>query len=151
MTKPKYASAAERKAALSEKAQKQMRTQWDQQRQESGQSLGYYGCHRRVRKVRGRAGDQMCACGAQARHWAHIHDTDPADPQNYQAMCQSCHWAYDKVAPRGMETKGPERRSETAVLAWSRRTPEQRAEILRRAWETRRGRHVAPDSSLDGG
>jgi hypothetical protein len=139
MTKPKYASPEERRAAMSENARKQMLAQWERQRQESGQDgPGYYGCHRRVRTERGRAADQMCACGSRARHWAHIHGTDPSDPQNYQAMCQKCHWAYDQVGPRGMDTKGPAGRSQTAVLAWSRRSPEQRRDILRKAWETRR-------------
>ena len=120
-----------------------MRAQWERQRQESGKDLGYYGCHRRVRTERGRAADQACTeCGRQARHWAHVHDTDPADPRNYRPMCQRCHWAYDRVVERAMETKGPEGRSAAAKLRWSRRTPEQRREIALKALETRRRREV---------
>lgn len=106
-----------------------MRAQWERKRQETGQALGYFGCHRRVRKERGRAADQICACGKQARHWAHMHGTDPEDPQNYQAMCIPCHYKYDDINQRRMDTLGPEGRSATARLAWSRRSPEQRQEI----------------------
>jgi hypothetical protein len=108
-----------RDQALSKLAKKQMLAQWEQQRKESGNALGYYGCHRRVRKTRGRAGDLTCVdCEKQARHWAHIHGTDPTDPQNYQPMCQSCHWAYDDVGARAAKTRGPEGSRAIALKAW---------------------------------
>lgn len=122
MPKSKYdtpEARAVRDEAVRRLAKKQMRAQWDQKRKESGQELGYFGCHRRVRTARGRAGDQVCVtCGKQARHWAHIHDTDPADVQNYQPMCQKCHWAYDKVGARVVAAKGPEGRRAVALKAW---------------------------------
>ena len=119
MSKRKYATPAERKAAQGEQARKQMLAQWDKQRQETGDTLGYFGCHRRVRTARGRAADQACVqCAGPARHWAHIHDTDPADPQNYQPMCQKCHWAYDDVAVKGVATRGPEGSRAIALKAW---------------------------------
>jgi hypothetical protein len=147
VTKPKYATEAARKAALSEQAKKQMLAQWERQRSESGQeSPGYFGCHRRVRKERGRAADQVCVnCGAQARHWAHIHNTDPADPANYLAMCISCHRRYDGIRQKQIETLGPEGRSAAARRMWERRTPERRQEIARKIAETkRRNRERAP-------
>ena len=119
MTKPKYATDAERKAAASAAAKKQMRDQWERRRQESGKPLGYFGCHRRVRSARGRAGDQRCKhCEAQARHWAHIHDTDPADPKNYISLCQKCHWLYDQVGAKTVASKGAEGHRAVALKAW---------------------------------
>jgi hypothetical protein len=153
VTKPKYATETERKAALSAHATAQMRDQWERKREESGQELGYFGCHRRVRRARGRAKDQTCECGAQGWHWAHIHDTDPTDVQNYRAMCQKCHWAYDGVGRKMVEAKTPEERSAAAVLAWSRRTPEDVAAIGSKISATRRRNRepqnvVAPDPAL---
>ena len=154
MTKPQYATAEERRVARSEKAKKQMRGQWERQRQETGQERpGYFGCHRRVRTERGRARDHVCACGAAARHWAHIHGTDPADTQNYLPMCISCHRVYDEVRAQQAETLGAEGRTAAAKLAWSRRSPEQRHEIGRKIWETRRrnAQERASDDSRDPG
>lgn len=94
----------------------------EQQRAESGQELGYAGCHIRVRKARGRAVNHPCAdCGKPAEHWAHTHDTDPTNPQNYRPLCRKCHFAYDDIAPRAVVTKGHERMSEAAKLAWETR------------------------------
>lgn len=151
MTKAKYATTEERRAALSDKARKQMLAQWEADRHAKGMDRpGYFGCHRRVRQLRGPAREQVCVdCGEQARHWAHIHDTDPGDAQNYQAMCQKCHFKYDDVAARSMATKGEQGRSANAVLAWSRRTPEQRRAILEKAWETRKGGTTADDAPAD--
>ena len=131
MTKPKYASAAERQAALSEQARKQMLAQWERQRGASQDSLGYFGCHRRVRKERGRAADQTCTCGAQARHWAHIHNTDPADPKNYMPLCQKCHWRYDGVGAATVAAKSPEERRAIALKAWEtkRRNQEEQRDL----------------------
>lgn len=157
MVEPKYANAAERKAALSEKAKRQMKAQWERRREETGRPLGYFGCHRRVRTARGRAADQVCECGKRARHWAHIHDTDPADVQNYKPMCQPCHYRYDGVRPQQVKTLGPAGRAAAAELAWSRRTPEQRRQIALKAWDTKRRRNagapdvVVPDIPRDGG
>lgn len=118
-TKPKYANPEERTAALREKASRQMLAQWQRKREVEGQDgPGYFGCHIRVRKARGRASDQTCSCGRKARHWAHTHGTDPADPQNYVAMCQKCHWSYDNVAAKSKETLGPEGRRAAAFKAW---------------------------------
>lgn len=130
----------EARAAMSRMAKAQMLRQWEEKRKETGQPLGYYGCHRRVRKARGRAADQICIdCGKQARHWAHVHDTDPTDPQNYQPMCYRCHAAYDEIGLKTAASAGNGRRSEAARRMWERRTPERRTEIMRKAWEVRRG------------
>ena len=118
MTKPKYATAEERRAAWGESARRQMLAQWERHREESGEDLGYFGCHRRVRTQRGPAKNQTCECGTQARHWAHIHDTDPADPQNYLPMCQKCHWEYDRVGAKVVAAKGPEGHRAIAFKAW---------------------------------
>jgi hypothetical protein len=151
MTKPKYATPADRKAALAAKARKQMLAQWERQREQDGEELGYYGCHRRVRTVRGRAGDQACTrCGKPACHWAQIHGTDPADPQNYEAMCISCHRVYDQVRAQQVQTLGAEGRTAAAKLAWSRRTPEQRRAIGQKGRATRARNAAARDDPLAG-
>jgi hypothetical protein len=119
MTKPKYATLEERKAAWSAAASKWNRERWERRRQESGKPLGYEGCHFRVRAARGRAADQFCVeCGKQAQHWAHIHGTDPAEPQNYQPMCRRCHSAYDGTGAKAVKTAGPEGRRALALKAW---------------------------------
>lgn len=101
------------------RAKAQMQSQWKRQREESGTELGYFGQHRRVRAARGRAGDRQCVrCDEPARHWAWVHDTDRDDPENYQAMCQSCHYLYDEVNSKGTKTMGPRGRSDAAHKAW---------------------------------
>lgn len=62
--------------------------------------------HARVRRARGPANQHPCVqqCGRKASDWAHTHDTDPADPQNYQPMCRACHVRYDQ--PDGAGDKG---------------------------------------------
>lgn len=113
------------------------RAQWERKRQESGQPLGYFGCHRRVRTARGPAKFQTCvSCGNPARHWAHIHDTDRTNPQNYQAMCQSCHIAYDNAAAKAFVTKGADGRRAIALKAWE----------TKRRKKAQQG--VAPDPAL---
>lgn len=84
-----------------------------------GRPPGYWGAHTRVRKARGPAKYQTCVnCGSGAQHWAHTHGTDPADPQNYQAMCARCHVAYDQVIAKSLATKGPDGLRAQAIKAW---------------------------------
>lgn len=131
-----------------ETARQQMRAQWERQRAETGQQIGYSGCHRRVRKARGRAGDQACEqCGKPAKDWAYTHGADPANPLNYRPLCRICHFAYDQVRARQIETLGPEGRTAAAKNRWSKRTPEQRSELLRKAWVTRRANAEARATS----
>ena len=111
---------------------------WEQKRQETGQPLGYFGAHNRVRKLRGPAKEQSCSCGRRAQHWAHLHGTDPTEPMNYQAMCQRCHFAYDDVRGQQVTTMTADERREAAERMWRRRSPEQRAEITAKASSTRR-------------
>jgi hypothetical protein len=71
-----------------------------------GDQVGYTAAHDRVRRARGPASAQTCACGAAARHWAYTHD-DPAelvapdgvrysgDPARYVALCVPCHKSGD--------------------------------------------------------
>lgn len=110
------------------------RAQWEKWREENDKPLGYFGAHRRVRKTRGPAKFQTCVdCGKAALHWAHIHDTDPTDPQNYRPMCARCHYAYDQVGSKSVATKGPEGRRAIAL----------------KAWETKRRRQVQQDVAPD--
>jgi hypothetical protein len=52
--------------------------------------------HRRVHKKYGSASDYQCLlCFDPARDWAHMHGTDPADPDNYEPMCKTDHNDYD--------------------------------------------------------
>lgn len=81
--------------------------------------------HKRVRKVRGKVKDYNCKCGRQARDWAHKHNTNPADPNNYEPMCRFCHKEYDR--PEWLQE---ERRQEQARIentnAFKGWTPERR-------------------------
>ncbi len=62
---------------------------------------GYSNNHRRVYRERGPARDYSCfrSCGRQATQWAHLHDTDTTDPDNYISLCRSCHAKYDGAVP----------------------------------------------------
>lgn len=55
----------------------------------------YKGIHNRLNLWRGKASAYTCQCGEQAKEWAHIHDTDYSDVDNYNPMCISCHRKYD--------------------------------------------------------
>jgi len=56
--------------------------------------------HNRVMRARGRAGHcewrEEAGCASTTYEWAHLHDTDPGDPQNYIQLCKTCHQRYDK-------------------------------------------------------
>lgn len=76
--------------------------------QQGTANITYGGAHLRVRRVRGRARDQVCIdCGRSAHHWSYNH-TDPderadpktglaysADPTHYSPRCTPCHSAFD--------------------------------------------------------
>jgi hypothetical protein len=71
----------------------------------------YPGAHGQVRRLRGPASAQHCACGQSARDWAYTGD-DPderiddaglrfsLDPQRYAPMCRSCHRTADGPASK---------------------------------------------------
>jgi len=79
--------------------------------------VGYQGAHWRTRRVRGKAVEQTCPCGAPAAHWAYNH-ADPderteigrgmysMDPQYYVAMCVPCHSQMDATFGREDEPDG---------------------------------------------
>lgn len=59
--------------------------------------------HLRIVRARGKASEYLCdSCeeGSNGERWtmdwAHIHDTDPNDVNNYMPMCRKCHMLYDK-------------------------------------------------------
>jgi hypothetical protein len=68
----------------------------------TGEAVTYYGMHRRVRAVKGRASSYPCVgCGKPARHWSYDH-ADPDERQSelgpysisadhYVPRCVSCH------------------------------------------------------------
>jgi hypothetical protein len=132
--------------------------QWEKWREEHSLAApGYFGLHRRVRKLRGAARNYQCAdCGERAQHWSTVHGTDGTDPFNhYRPMCQRCHFAYDEVASKGDKARTPGDRTAAAKLAWSRRSPEQRREIGRKISEAKRRGHggslnAPPDLPLAG-
>lgn len=82
--------------------------------QGSGDDIGYFAAHDRVRKVKGSARDQTCAhCGAPARDWAYDHAdpderTAPEDDphaagmpysvniDSYIPLCKACHNKFDR-------------------------------------------------------
>ena len=144
MTKAQY-TPKERVLVMREKARKQMLTQWEKKRQETGQELGYFGGHKRVRKARGAAKNYLCdTCGYQALHWAHIHDTPYDNPDNYRPMCQKCHWKYDRVGEKSKSKLTHEQLSAASKLAWARRTPKKKAEMIAN-W--RKNRYVSSSST----
>jgi hypothetical protein len=78
--------------------------------------ISYNGMHQRIRRLRGRASEQSCTCGAQAQGWAYMH-TDPdavegltprgrpvrfsLDPEHYQPRCHPCHARMDATHASG--------------------------------------------------
>lgn len=112
--------------------------QWEKKRQETGESLGYYGAHDRVRKQRGPAKSHLCTeCGKQARDWAQIHGTTGLETDHYRPMCHKCHFRYDEVAKRAMASTTPEKRRAGRYKMWARRSPEERRAIVLKAVATR--------------
>lgn len=65
-----------------------------------GSAAGYQALHNRVIRARGRADHcelrESAGCKSITYEWAHTHDTDPGDPQNYRSLCKTCHQGYDK-------------------------------------------------------
>ena len=73
----------------------------------AGSRVGYKGVHIRLSKMRGKASQHRCACGAPAPDWASDH-SDPnerrsgdgltysVDLNRYVALCRSCHRSLDK-------------------------------------------------------
>ena len=72
-----------------------------------GDAVNYNGVHARLRRQRGRAGDQTCECGRPAKDWAYDH-ADPDERrdethngpystkvEHYIPMCRSCHRTFD--------------------------------------------------------
>lgn len=85
-----------------------------QTRTMNGEDSGYEAAHKRVRRARGRARENICSqCGErQAKDWAYIHGSPgekPAgiapngrphgpyslNPEHYTPMCNPCHTVYD--------------------------------------------------------
>lgn len=88
--------------------------------------------HERVRKVRGKASEYPCACGKPAQEWATLHGTDGESPDDYQAMCCSCHQKYDDHW--SAETRAKVGRTAKAVWA---NTPEVMANSLLNGYKNR--------------
>jgi hypothetical protein len=70
-----------------------------------GDKATYRTVHNRIRYQRGSASEQVCSCGAPARHWAYDH-ADPEerigpdgpyslDLDRYAALCVPCHKRLD--------------------------------------------------------
>lgn len=64
-----------------------------------GSDAKYQALHMRVLRERGRADHcawrETAGCRSIKYEWAHIHGTDPGDPQNYIPLCKTCHQGYD--------------------------------------------------------
>ena len=103
---------------------------------------GYLRRHKNVARARGRAAEHVCSegCGKQARQWAHVHDSNPDDVQNYKPMCIGCHRTYDDIERRSSEAQKGKARPDVAARmagntnASGKRTPEQRARIREARW-----------------
>lgn len=64
----------------------------------TGDTVGYFGMHKRIEAVRGKASSHGCINGcldASGIEWAYTHDTDSRDVMNYRPMCKRCHHQYD--------------------------------------------------------
>ena len=73
----------------------------------AGDTVGYYGMHKRTRQIRGSAKDLLCShCESQAEHWAYDHaDANEViseaglpystDPAHYFPLCIPCHNKFD--------------------------------------------------------
>jgi len=78
---------------------------------------GYLTAHNRVRRSRGKATAQTCACGAPARAWAYDHlDPDEfldpetgspysGDPSHYVSLCGPCHREQDNAERRSLRVR----------------------------------------------
>ena len=80
--------------------------------------LGYGSAHSRLKSVRGRASEHLCACGAPAKTWAYQHAATvefsgtivrgsremfvrwSGDPEDYAPMCVPCHTKFDREHAR---------------------------------------------------
>ena len=71
-----------------------------------GDKAGYTALHDRITVRKGKANrcDRCGILGAKSYHWANMtgnyHDLD-----DYTPMCQKCHFEYDRVWQRALETK----------------------------------------------
>jgi len=146
MTKPKYATAAERSIAVSAQAREQMLRQWAAKQD----APGYSGRHRRVRKARGPAKGYQCeVCGSRvAKDWAQTHGTDGCDPMDYRPMCQQCHSAYDDIGAKAKAALSHEQLADMARARWARWDPETRFAIVAKGHATRKANLVARDSPI---
>jgi NUMOD3 motif len=69
---------------------------------------------------------EWCLCPNQAKHWALIHGRAGECPDDYMALCQSCHFAYDEVGVRNEATR---RARGYKVPSGYKRSEETRAKI----------------------
>lgn len=64
--------------------------------------VGYQAAHMHIRKVKGRAAEQPCArnCGRAAYEWAYTGTSGEfsRNPDDYVALCRSCHRQHDPVS-----------------------------------------------------
>jgi hypothetical protein len=56
--------------------------------------MTYGAAHNVVKRVRGRAAEQTCACGEPAKEWANLTGAYH-DPEDYVAACIPCHRRLD--------------------------------------------------------
>ena len=94
----------------------------------TGTRSEYHVNHAMVRKERGPAWNYGCErCDEQAQTWAMKHGLSGDSPDDYMALCWSCHAKYDNFAARLPDNRG------------SKRTPEARERMrqaARRRWGT---------------
>ena len=64
-----------------------------------GDEVSYGALHQRITRRRGKADHcinrEQAKCTSTSFEWAHIHETDPHDVNNYVSLCASCHRRYD--------------------------------------------------------
>ena len=82
----------------------------------------YKNRHARVRYHRGPAKTYLCeACPEQAHDWATIHGRDGESPDDYMALCRSCHRIYDELGGRPIgHAVSPETRRKISVALTGR-------------------------------
>jgi hypothetical protein len=82
-----------------------------------GKRSEYFANHVKVRDARGPAWQHTCEhCGSPANHWATIHETTGESPEDYMALCWSCHAKYDDFAGRLPDNTGSKRSAESREL-----------------------------------
>lgn len=114
----------------------------------TGDAVTKSAMHKRIRRRRGRAADQMCIdCGQVARDWSQIKGTSGLDVMaHYEPRCRSCHSTYDDklASTRGIRPVGEDH-------YFSKLSDDDVREIRRRLQEGETCKRIAEDYPVSWG